>query len=150
MPEQEDSIEFLAKYKDWVAIKKMGIKPGTTPEEVAFHLAGIRQSLDRKAFEILGIDTASLDSYAAQLVGNSRKSYASLAEVVQKLGSGEAKGVATKACNGKEELSAIATVYLFRKIVQGMGFDLDVNQKMLSKIYPNLKVRKPLGRKPKE
>ncbi len=148
--EEEDSIDFLAKYGDWVAIKKMRIRPDTKPEEIAFHLASIRRSIDRKAFEVLGIDTASLDSYANSLTSGARKSYASLAEAIGKLGTAEARDVASKACNGKEELAGIASVYLLRKVVQNLGFDLDVNQEMLSKIYPSLKIRKPLGRKPKE
>jgi hypothetical protein len=48
-----DSIEFLAKYKDWLAVKKISITNDTKPEEIVLQLAGIRQSLDRKAFEMI-------------------------------------------------------------------------------------------------
>ncbi|MEM3205053.1 MAG: DUF2666 family protein, partial [Candidatus Micrarchaeaceae archaeon] len=91
MADGRDSIDFIAKYKDWIAIKKMSILEDTKPEEVAFHLAGIRQRIDVKAFEILGIDIASLDAYAAKLTNGMRKSYANLAEAMQQLGSSEAK-----------------------------------------------------------
>ncbi|MGC8710716.1 MAG: DUF2666 family protein [Candidatus Micrarchaeia archaeon] len=146
---EADSIEFLAKYKEWVAIKKMSISDDVKPEEVAFHLASIRQTIDRKAFEILGIKTNELDAYAGKLTGNARKSYKNLAELLPLLGNQEAKSIIEAACNEKPELAEVANAYLFRKVVQNLGFDFDVNQEMLAKVYPNLKIPKPLGRKPK-
>ncbi|MEM4066442.1 MAG: DUF2666 family protein [Candidatus Micrarchaeaceae archaeon] len=150
MADGKDSIDFIAKYKDWVAIKKMSIFEDTKPEEVAFHLAGIRQRIDVKAFEILGIDIASLDAYAAKLTNGMRKSYANLAEAMQQLGSSEAKAAVSAATKGKPELEQVAAIYLLRKVVQDLGFDFDVSQEMLAKAYPDLKIPKPLGRHKKE
>jgi hypothetical protein len=148
MPEG-DSIEFLARYKDWLAVKKIHIDESTKPEEIVLQLSSIRQSVDKKSFELLGIDTVKLDAYATQLIGGKRKSYGSLAEIIQKLGSGEAKEVISSATGGKPELAEITSTYLFRKTVQGLAFDFDVNPDMLQKAFPNLKVPKPPGRKPK-
>jgi hypothetical protein len=145
----DDSIEFLAKYKTWIAVKKLAIKDDTKPEEIVLTLSGVRQSVDKKSFEILGIDTVSLDAYATQVTGGARKSYGKLAEIVQKLGTGEAKQAAIKACNGNDALSEIATTYLFRRVIQNLAFDFDVNPDMLQKAFPGLKIPKPLGRKPK-
>jgi len=147
--EERDSIDFLAKYKEWIAIKKMSISDDTKPEEIAFHLASIRQTIDKKAFEILGIDTKQLDELANKITGGARKSYKALAEAIASLGSQEARDIVAKACNGKEELQEVANAYLLRKVVQNLGFDFDVNQEMLAKVYPQLKIPKPLGRKPK-
>jgi hypothetical protein len=147
--DDSNSIEFLAKYKDWVAVKKIRIDASTKPEEIVAQLAGIRQSIDKKAFELLGIDTAKLDAYAAQLTSGSRKSYNTLAQVVQKLGTGEAKETITAATNSRPELNEVASTYLFRKTVQGLSFDFDVNVEMLEKAFPDLKLPKPPGRKPK-
>ena len=147
---ESDSIDFMAKYGNWIAIKKMSIKSDTKPEEVAFHLAAIRQTIDRKAFEVLGIDTAALDAYAAKLTGSSRKSYSNLSNAIQQLGSAESKAAIESATKGKPELEPVASIYLFRKVVQNIGFDFDVNQEMLSKAYPELKIPKPLGRHKKE
>ena len=147
--EERDSIDFLAKYKEWIAIKKMSISDDTKPEEIAFHLASIRQTIDKKAFEILGIDTRQLDELANKITGGARKSYKALAEAIASLGSQEARDIVAKACNGKEELQEVANAYLLRKVVQNLGFDFDVNQEMLAKVYPQLKIPKPLGRKPK-
>jgi hypothetical protein len=148
MPES-DSIEFLAKYKNWLAVKKIHIDEGTKPEEIVLQLSSIRQSVDKKSFELLGIDIAKLDAYATQLIGGKRKSYGSLAEIVQKLGNGEAKEVVNNSTGGKPELAEIASTYLFRRTVQGLMFDFDVNPDMLQKAFPDLKVPKPPGRKPK-
>jgi len=147
--EERDSIDFLAKYKDWIAIKKMSISDDTKPEEIAFHLASIRQTIDKKAFEVLGIDTKQLDELANKITSGARKSYKALAEAIASLGSQEARDIVAKACNGKEELQEVANAYLLRRVVQNLGFDFDVNQEMLAKVYPQLKIPKPLGRKPK-
>ncbi len=144
-----ESIEFYAKYKDWIAVKKITIREDTKPEEIAMEVASIRQSIDRKAFEILGIDTQTLDNYANELTKNMKKSYNNLAQVVQNLGKQEAKEQIQKATKGKTELEEIAATYLFRKVVQNLNFDFDVSQEMLEKAYPYLKMPKPPGRKPK-
>jgi len=112
-------------------------------------VAGIRQSIDRKAFELLGIDTQALDAYAASLTKDMRKSYSNLAKVIESLGKQEAKEQVSKATGGKAELEEIAATYLFRKVVQNLAFDFDVTQDMLEKAYPYLKMPKPPGRKPK-
>ncbi len=147
--EEKESIEFYARYKNWVAVKKITIREDTKPEEIVAQIASIRQSIDRKAFEILGIDTSALDAYAAQITNGMRKSYASLAKAIESLGKQEAKEQISKATGGKPELEEIAATYLFRKVVQNLSFDFDVNQEMLEKAYPYLKMPKPPGRKPK-
>jgi hypothetical protein len=148
MPES-DSIEFVARYKNWLAVKKIQITEGTAPEEIALQLSSIRQSVDRKSFEILGIDTAAIDAYAAELTKGARKSYPALAEALQRLGTKEVKEFVKGATGGKEELAELASTYLFRRTVQNLAFDFDVNPDLLQKAYPKLKVPKPPGRKPK-
>lgn len=144
-----DSIEFAAHYRAWLAVKKISIADDTKPEEVVMGLAGIRQSIDRKAFELLGIETASLDAYAAQVTNGMRKGYGNLAQAIQLLGKPEAKAQMEKACGSKPELQEIAATYLLRNVVQKLMFDFDVNQEALQKAYPHLKLPKPPGRKPK-
>lgn len=148
--EQTESIDFFAKYKDWVVVKRMTIRPDTKPEEISFHLAGIRQTLDKKAFFFLGIDMPKLDEYAASVTAGKRKNFNDLAEVVGKLASAEAKSILKDACAGKPEHSDIASAYLLRQVAQNLGFDVDVNQVMLSKVYKDLKIKKPLGRQKKQ
>jgi len=146
---ENDSIEFLARYKNWLAVKKIQITEGTPPEEIVLQLSTIRQSVDRKSFEILGIDTAAIDEYATELTKGTRKSFPALAAVVQRLGTKEVKEVVKGATKGKDELAEIASTYLFRRVVQKLMFDFDVNPDLLQKAYPKLKVPKPPGRRPK-
>lgn len=148
--EGSDSIEFSAKWKEWVVIKRTTIREDTRPEEIVFSLASIRQTIDRKAFELLGIDTRALDDYAAGTTTGKRKSFKDMAEAVQSLSSAEAKDAVGKSCAAKPELEEVARTYLFRKVIQSLGFDFDVNQEMLSKAYPGLKLPKPRGRQPKK
>ncbi len=147
---ETESVEFSAKYKTWVVIRKTSIYPDTTPEEVVFAIAGIRQSIDKKTFELLGIDTISLDSYATSLANGAKKTYLGLSEILTKLGNSDSKKAIETAVSGKPEHEGIAKTYLFRKIVQLLNLEFDVSQEALSKIYPNLKIPKQRGRKPKE
>ncbi len=147
---QSESIDFFAKYKDWTVVKRMTIRSDTKPEEISFHLAGIRQTLDKKAFFFLGIDMQKLDDYAAKLTAGKRKGFGDLSESVGKLASAEAKAVIKDSCGSKPEHLDIASAYLLRQVVQNLGFDFDVNQVMLSKIYKDLKIKKPLGRQKKQ
>ncbi len=145
-----ESIEFSARYKDWVVIKKMSIRDDTKSEEVALIISSIRQTLDKKAFEVLGIDTTILSDYAGTLTSGVRKSFSNLSEVLKKLDSKETKDTVNRACNGKKELFDMANAYLLRSVTQGLGFDFDINQNMLVKSFPKLKVPMPPGRKAKK
>lgn len=144
-----DSVDFMVKYGTWVSIKKMSINEKTKPEEVVMHLSSIRQTIDRKAFELLGVDVKSLDELAATFTAGKRKNYSTLGEILNDFGKKDSKAAIDKACNGKEELKTIASTYLFRAIVKGLGFDFDVNPEVLQKAYPELKIPKPPGRQRK-
>ncbi len=144
-----DTIEFSAKYRNWVVIKKATVHEDTKPEEVAFALASIRQTLDKKAFEFLGMDLGSLDAYVDTVTSGKAKRYNDLAEAIQALGSPEAKAAVQKAVGANEELKEIAGTYLLRRTIQNLKFDTDMNQEMLAKAYKHLKLPKAPGRKPK-
>ncbi len=145
-----DAIEFTAKYRDWISIKKLTVRENTTPEEVAFHLAAIRQTLDKKSFEFLGMNLTPLDAFAESTTAGKKKSFKDLAVCIESISSPEAKTAVETACAVKEELKEIANTYLIRRIMQNLKFDTDMNQEMLAKVYPNLKLPKPKGRLPKK
>ncbi len=149
MEDPEEYVDFLAKYKEWVSIKRMGIRPNTRPEEIVFHLAAIRNTIDAKAFPILGIKTAPLDVEAARLTQGKRKSFASLSEAIAAMSGSESKRAVEEACSEKRELSPIAWEYLLGKVLNSLEYDASINQKTISKIFPDLKVKKPLGRQKK-
>jgi hypothetical protein len=146
MEEPSEYIDFMAKYKDWISIKRMGIYGDTRPEEVVFHMALIRSTIDNKAFELLGIKTDVLDTAAGVVTAGKKSGYSSLAEAISALDSPDTKKAIAEACGEKGDLSPVAKIYLLGKVLNNLNFDSGINQKVLSKIYPDLKIKKPMGR----
>lgn len=140
-----DEINFSAKYKNWISIRKMSIDEKTTPQEVVAHLAGIRESIDRKAFTFLGINTDRIDEYAKKLTKGRRKGYSSIATIYSQLKPGEIRGMLLSACSD-EKLLPLAEAYLNRTIFRSINMDFDVNTETLRNIFPELKIPKPRGR----
>ena len=147
--EPSEYVDFMVKYKDWVAIKRLGIRDQTRPEEVVFHLAGIRNSIDSKAFRMLGIDTEKLDSIASSISQGRKGNYSVLGDALKELDKKEVKAQIEGACKDNK-LAKIAGIYLLNRIMLNLGFDSSINQDMLSKIYPDLKVKLPPGAKRKK
>ena len=145
MDEPEEYVDFMAKYRDWISIKRIGIRPDTRPEEVVQHLSVIRGVVDSKSYALLGIKTSILDKCADSICAGSRKSYESLSAAVAKLGGAEARRAVAESC--AKELSPLADIYLLGSVLNKMGYDCAINPKVMSKIYPDLKPPKmPLGR----
>lgn len=141
-----DYIDFMAKYGDWISMRRMAIRPDTRPEEVVFHMAGIRGVIDAKSAPFIGINTAPLDSLAARLTEDKKKGYEGLAQAISGLSGPETKKAVEEACGDKREHAPLAKAYLLGKVLSCMEMDSTINQQALSKIYKNLKIRKPLGR----
>jgi hypothetical protein len=150
LDEPEEYIDFMAKYKDWISIKRIGIRENTVPAEVVNYLAGVRTTIDSKAYPMLQIKTSMLDAYAAKVCEGLKKNYGSLASAFSKMDSPETKKVIVESCS--KELAPVAETYLLNKVITTLGFDVSINQPMMSKIYPELKLPKTpgLGRKGKK
>lgn len=144
MDEPEEYVDFMVKYKDWIAIKRLGIRSGTKPEEVVYHMAGIRSTMDGKSYPMLGIKTNILDEHAKKLCAGMKKSYASLASALNLISSTDTKKILEQSCT--KELAPIAETYLLAKITTTIGFDTGINQTLMSKIFRDLKAPKALGR----
>lgn len=140
-------IAFMAKYKDWVAIKKLSIADDTKAEEVAAQLSSIRMTTERKLPQILGIDADSLDAYAAESTNNMRKSFANMEKIVDILCTSKTKEVITKAIPS-EAVRAVAVIYLSNKMYQDIKLELEVSPELLMDMFPGLKIPKPKGRMP--
>ena len=151
MDEPEEYIDFMAKYKDWIAIRRLGIRPDTKPEEVVQHMAGVRSLIETKSYPMLGIKISVLDEYVGKITMGVRKSYASLGKAVESLSSAEAKAAIESACDNKA-LAPIAEVYLLNKTTTSLGYDTGINPATMAKIFPGLKVPKApgMGRKKKQ
>ena len=145
MEDESNHIDFLAKYGDWVAIKRMSIRDDTTPQEIAYHLAGIRAASDGRVYRILGIKTDILDNYANGITTPLKRNFESLGTAISSLGSAEAKKAIAEAA-GKKELEDVAACYLVGKIASALSKPAAVDQLLLSKIYKELKPPKQVGR----
>ncbi|EQD51157.1 hypothetical protein B2A_07015 [mine drainage metagenome] len=149
MDDPSEYVDFMVKYKDWVAIKRLGIRGQTRPEEVVFHLAGIRNSIDNRAFKLLGINTEKLDSLASAIVQGKKGNYSALGEALKELDKRDIKAQIEGACPDAK-LAKIAGIYTLNRIMLNNGFDSTINQEMLSKVFPDLKVKLPPGAKRKK
>jgi hypothetical protein len=147
-PAGPEGVFFLAKYKDWVCIKKMNIRDNTHPAEVAAHLATIRMAVDRKAAQVCGVDTMALDIYAEKATSGMRKSAKNLAKMFETLDSAEAKQEISKASGGDSKRAEVGRIYLLSKMAENVGFDFELNPLTVGKVYPALKIPKPKGRMP--
>ncbi|MDE1868907.1 MAG: DUF2666 family protein [Candidatus Micrarchaeota archaeon] len=148
MDEPSEYVDFMVKYKDWISIKRLGIRPDTKPQEIAFALAGIRATADTRSYSILGINTATLDACADSITKGQKKSFDSLAAALSKAGSAEAKRAVDESCQNKE-LTGFASAYLMSKIISNVGYETSISQTAMSKIWKELKPPKPRGRAPK-
>ncbi len=147
MDEPSEYIDFIARYKDWVAVKKMAVRKETRPEEIVFHLSGIRNSFDKKLFSIMGINLDLLDEFSRS-VSKKSKTYSELGQVLSALDSKDAKEAIAKSCDKK--ISKIAEIYLLCRVMADSGFDTSVTQQMISKMYPDLKLKIPKLGRPKK
>ena len=150
MEDPSEYVDFLAKYKDWITIKRLGIRPGTKPEEVVFHLAGIRNVADQKSYKILGIDVEKLNSLAEKLASGKAKKYAGLSDLAKEISSPAFKGEISQVA-GSATLQKFAEIYVLNKAMNSIGLDTAITQEYMSKAYPELKLKIPkgLGRKKK-
>lgn len=141
----EEYVDFAVKYKEWAAIKRMRILPNTKPEEIAFHLAGIRGTIDGRAYGLLGISTEALDNFAESTTSNLRKGMVSISEALGKLDTPEAKKAIDDACTNKAVVP-LAKTYLLNRLVVSMNVQTGLTQEAMSKLLPDLKMSKFLGR----
>ena len=146
-PITAEGVSFMAKYGDWIAVKKLSITPTTKPEEIAAHLSSIRIATDRKIAQVLGVATDSLDAYASASTEGMRKSIANMEKIISIMCTDETKKqVDSSLSNGAPRSAAV--IYLFGKMLQNIKLDLEVSPDTLMDMFPGLKIPKPKGRMP--
>ncbi len=124
MADSQDSIDFFAKYKDWVTSRSINCTDSTSPKEVSAYLVSVREDVADRAFRVLGIDTKVLDAYSERFTKSVPKGdYKSLVGVYKSLGSKDAEPEITKASQNREELRPFAKAYLFRTALRQLGLD---------------------------
>lgn len=144
MDEPEEHVQFFAKYKDWISIKKLGIYNDTKPEEIAFFLSTIKYTLDNKIYKLLGIKVDVLDNFADSAIPDGRKSEALLTTAIEKFLSPDAK-VAIENAHNDKTLKPVAEVYLLNKLITNAGYETSTSAMILSKIFPYLKLPKEIS-----
>lgn len=150
MEDPSEYADFMVKYRDWVSIRRLGIRDMTKPEEIAFHLSGITSVIDSKIYGILGINTEILDKAANSLTAGKKRSYEFLADSLKELANPEIRKTIKSACTN-ETSSKIAEVYLLNKVIRNLNFNASVTPELLAKLFPEAKLKLPggLGRKKK-
>ncbi len=144
----EGEILFSAKYKDWIAVKKKTIDDKTEDKEIIAILSSISNTTARKAFDFSGINKSIIEEYAAKLTRGKRKGLSNLVTIFSELKQNELKENLLKACP-KEELLPIAEAYFMNCVLSNLAYSTSVTIELLSKIYPDLKLPKPRGRRKK-
>ncbi|MFH1520417.1 MAG: DUF2666 family protein [Candidatus Micrarchaeota archaeon] len=128
----EDFIGFMGKYKEWVAVKKLGLTK-VQDYEVSGILSGVNHTIVNKAFDFAGVNKN--DVLVDSIVKGKRKSYNNLAAALKEL--------ETKLTNGPDD------VYLVCKVFENLGFKPYASPGMLTDAHPDIKPPKVKGRKPK-
>jgi len=141
MDEPSEYIDFMARYRDWISIKRIGIREGTKPEEVSLYLASVKTSIEPKLYKFLDIDIEALDRLAADLTKGMRKGYDSLPSVIPKLKEKEVRDALAKACKNPD-VSKIAEAYLFGRILSNLGIEAFATPESIVKVFPELKIPK--------
>lgn len=144
MGEEIGEVSFMARYKDWMVVKKLSIEGSTTPQEVSAILASVEATLSRKSYEFTGINQGIIEALAAKLTGGKRKSYVSLAESLSSLKPAELKTELLAACPSPAHLP-IAENYLLKCMLDNLGFRTNLDMETLSGTFPEIKVTKPRG-----
>ena len=141
---ESGEIVFSAKYKDWIAIKKMSIDDGTKPEEVSAILASINSTLLRKSYDFVGINREQIEEYAKACAKGKRKAIGSLAEVLSMVKPGELKEKLLASCPDPKMLP-IAESFFLKSLIEAVGFRTSLDAEALTEVYPHLKIAKPRG-----
>ena len=144
----DSRIDFFANWGKWVSIKKMTILKETKPEEVAIHLASIGDSIDKKIFELFPEDAkAKLSKYIEDLSKGKSSKMADLSNVAESLSSKDAKDLVEKSVGSSN--TGIGYAYILCSAMKNLGFEYKASLEFIGKAYPELKVKKPPGRKRK-
>lgn len=128
----EKTIQFVANYNDWVAIKKLKIEEKTDPKTIMEFLASLTTSIDNKVSENLKkiVDLEKLDAALKELKfgrteseianvlaeANSRKINAVISEI-------SAKPELQK--NEQKEIADFCRVYALKKALNECGLKID-------------------------
>ena len=128
----EKTIQFVANYDDWQAVKKLKIEEKTDSKTIMEFLAGLGTSLDNKIEANLAkiLDLKKLDAAIAELKAG--KTEADVANVLAEVSSRKINAVINEICetpgrqpNEQKELKGFCRVYATKKALKNCGFNID-------------------------
>ncbi|MBU0586747.1 DUF2666 domain-containing protein [Candidatus Micrarchaeota archaeon] len=130
--ELEGQIALIARYKNWIAIKKMSVDSTTKDYEVAGILAAINATIVKKAFDFCK-PNKEMEKIAAEATKGKRKSFQNLADALRTVASNIGK-------------NQIDDAYLVKCVSENLKFIPYANVDSLITAHPDLKMAKPRGR----
>ncbi len=128
----DETIQFIANYSDWKAIRKLKIEPATDPRTVMEFLASLETGIDRKVEENLR-KIAELDRVDAAIAELELvKGKENVAKAIAEVNSRRVNAVINEICakpelqkNEKKELVGFCKVYAMRKALGQAGLSVD-------------------------
>jgi hypothetical protein len=127
-----DHISFIGKYKQWIAIKKLGLE-SVQDYEVSAVLASANHTMINKSFDFA--DLKKNDAVVDSICKGKRKSYGNVAQALKDL---------TPKLSGTSD-----DAYVVCKVLETLGFKPYASPDMLTAAHPDIKPPKVKGRKPK-
>ncbi len=128
----DESIQFIANYEDWKAIKKFKVEPSTEPRTIMEFLASLGTSLDAKIEANLRkvVDLGKADAAIAEIEAGKGKE--AIAEIIAEVGGRKVNSAINEVCNLPElqrneqkELADFCKVYALRKALKNAGLNVD-------------------------
>ncbi|MBN2067002.1 MAG: DUF2666 family protein [Candidatus Diapherotrites archaeon] len=128
----DNTIQFIANYGDWKAIKKLKIEEKTDPRAVMEFLASLGMGLDRKIAENLGktVELEKLDAALKELPKG--KTEQEIASIISEVNSRKVGSAIKEICSKPElqpkeqkELQQFCRVYAMRKALSECGLSVD-------------------------
>jgi len=124
----DESIQFVANYGSWKAIKKLRVEVATGPRTIMEFLASLGTSFDRKIEESLRklVDLDKVDNAIAEI--EERKGKEAVSETIAEVSSRKVNSVINEICtkpelqkNEQKELIGFCKVYAMRKALAKTG-----------------------------
>jgi len=127
----DETIQFIANYGSWKAIKKLKIEAATDERTVMEFLASLGTGIDRKIEENLRkiVDLERVDAAVAEIQGKGREA---IAEIIADVSGRKVNSVINEICakpelqkNEQKELIGFCKVYAMRKALKEAGLQVD-------------------------
>ncbi|MDD5163137.1 MAG: DUF2666 family protein [Candidatus ainarchaeum sp.] len=128
----EKTIQFVANYDEWQAVKKLGIDEKTDPKTIMEFLASLGTSLDNKIEANLGkiVDLKKIDAAISELkIG---KTDSEIAEILADVNSRKINAIINEICekegrqpNEQRELKGFCRVYAMKTALKKCGLNVD-------------------------